>query len=468
MPSQTTLLNEISNRCGRFSIRHVKSAVDVSLSTTRKNLISTKHSLYEDIPIHVSAIPYLHKHPEILSKVWKKVSTNATNIPLPKKAFVHDREGKRHNVTDLLIKSVTRFLERQKELKREFPYQPEPDWYYGNGVVQAVSKVESQRKMIDKLVKLHTPAETPEVPIVVRSTYKPREELVKLIALSQTMIPHHPEPIIPDFYEHLETFNRPDPPLDLTICGDVEPNPGPRTNRGRGRVKKTRNNRGRQGNPRRRQNTNNTNTNNVVHINDIMPFKKFATLTYLDASPFRNAPGASFLVYSMRINDLYDPDPLILTGSISNFKEMMSFYSYYRVLDSSIRWSISNLEAFPLACGIVFSQTNLVGTLPNLAACQNAFENDFATPIRILSAKGGMDKTDFNLKPLSISKLLGVGAQYRADVAYAGAGLATPSIPLWANFIVYAPTGASLTQGYTNNTTLRMRSEFFGRLNNNA
>jgi hypothetical protein len=254
---------------------------------------------------------------------------------------------------------------------------------------------------------------------------------------------------------------------DLTSDGDVEPNPGPRTNRG-GKKAGGRNNRTRRNRPMRRTRNNNNNNANVVHINDIMPYKKVSTLTYLDASPVRNSPGTSFLVYSMRINDLYDPDPLILSGSISNFKEMMSFYSYYRVLTTAIRWSVSNLETFPIAAGIVFSQTNLTGTLPNLAACQNAFENDFATPIRILSAKGGMDKIDINLPPQSISRLLGIGTQYRSDIAYAGAGLATPSIPLWANFIVYAPTGSTLTQGYTNNTTLRMKSEFFGRLNNNS
>jgi hypothetical protein len=258
---------------------------------------------------------------------------------------------------------------------------------------------------------------------------------------------------------------------DLTTCGDIEPNPGPNgrnNNNKRGRRRPVR----RRNRPRR--NNNNTNTtalvrrDNQIHMNTIMPSRRICDMIYLDASPVRNAPGASFLVYAMRINDLYDPDPLILSGSLSNFKEMMAFYSYYRVLTTAIKWSVSNLETFPLACGIVFSQTNLTGTLPNLAACQNAFENDFVVPVRIISAKGGMDRTDFNLNGLQIARLLGVGSQYRSDIAYAGAGLSTPSIPLWANFIVYSPTGASMTNGYTNNTTLYMKSEFFGRVNNQA
>ena len=192
----------------------------------------------------------------------------------------------------------------------------------------------------------------------------------------------------------------------------------------------------------------------MVNDQQIMPARKFATLSYNDGSPVRNAPGTSFLVYSMRINDLNDPDPLILSGSISNFKEMMQFYSYYRVMFATIEWTVVNSENFSLSCGIVFSQTNLTGVISSAADAQNAFENDFVVPLRTLAAKGGIDRTTFRLTRLSIAKLLGVGPQYRADVNYTGLGLATPTSPLWANFIAFAPSGSALANGYTNNTTL--------------
>ena len=52
-----------------------------------------------------------------------------------------------------------------------------------------------------------------------------------------------------------------------------------------------------------------------------------------------------------------------------------------------------------------------------------------------------------------------------AENGYIGNGLATPSIPLWANFIVASPTGTPLNNGYTTTTTLNMYAEFFGRTN---
>lgn len=207
---------------------------------------------------------------------------------------------------------------------------------------------------------------------------------------------------------------------------------------------------------------------NPTYSTSIMPAQKHAKLYYNDNSTVRNNPGGNFLVYSMRINDLYDPDPLVLSGSVSNFKEMMQFYSYYKVHAIDIHWNLINLETFPLTGGIVLSQLNLTGTISSLADAQNALENDFCTDVKTISGKGGLDKTIFRITKFDIHKLLGNRQQYEGDVNYSGQGLATPTIPLWANFIVWAPTGAVLANGYANSTKLQFYSEFYGRTNNRS
>lgn len=207
-------------------------------------------------------------------------------------------------------------------------------------------------------------------------------------------------------------------------------------------------------------------SNSNLYKPTIMPSVKFSQLYYVDGSTVRNNPGSNYLVYSMRINDLYDPDPLLLTGSVSNFKEMMQFYSYYKVDYSSIHWTVVNLEPFPLSCGVVFSQTNLTGVITTQADALNAFENDFASQVRTISSTGGLDRTTFSIPQFSIPNLLGNKQQYEGESNYSGLGLATPSIPLWANFIVWAPTGAALSNGYANSTRLSFYSRFYGKLNN--
>lgn len=224
--------------------------------------------------------------------------------------------------------------------------------------------------------------------------------------------------------------------------------------------------------PRRRNRTgrksNLSNTHNMqlsFTSSSIMPNRKVSVLRYLDGSTVRNSPGLNYLVYSMRINDLYDPDPAILSGSVSNFKELMQFYSSYRVLRVSIIWNVANLETFPISCGIVFSQTNMTGTIPSLADALNAFENDYTVPLRTLTGNSGRPNTSFKTDVLDLATMLGDRSQYKSESNYAGQGLATPTSPLWANFICVSPTGAALGNGYANSTTLFMESEFFGRLN---
>lgn len=248
---------------------------------------------------------------------------------------------------------------------------------------------------------------------------------------------------------------------DLTLDG-IEPNPGPKITNNKRRNRKRR--------PQTPQERYQPTIGPVtsIDVQAIMPARKLAVLKYSDSSTVRNNPGGTFLVYSMRINDLFDPDPLILSGSVSNFKEMMQFYSYYRVLYSRIIWTVVNLETFPITCGIVLSQTNLTGTIATLADAQNAFENDYATRLHLLSGKGGIDRKAVNTPKYSVGHVLGVPAQYHADLAYAGNGIATPAIPLWANFIVYSATGGALANGYANNTMLEFETEFFGRLNNRS
>jgi hypothetical protein len=243
----------------------------------------------------------------------------------------------------------------------------------------------------------------------------------------------------------------------MMMDGDVESNPGPRNNNNKKKVNNKKNRR----RPQRRRGT------NIVPAERsalIMPPRHVASFLFIDGSYIRNNPGNNYLCYSFRINDLYDPDPLILTGSVSGFKEMMQFYNIYRVLSFSATINISNNETFDLLYGAVFSQVNLTSVIASRDDAINALENNYAKGPFILSAVGGVDRGSVSLR-INPAVLLGDRRQYLADSDYSGIGLATPIKPLWLNFIVASPTGAALTNGYTSATKLFFRAEFFGRTN---
>lgn len=196
----------------------------------------------------------------------------------------------------------------------------------------------------------------------------------------------------------------------------------------------------------------------------IMPRHVRRRLRYVDGSYARNNPGNNFLVYSFRINDLYDPDPAILSGSISGFKELMQFYTSYRVLSVDVDITLVNIEAFPLMYGFCFSSTNLTGVISTRDDAINALENNLSTKARILSGKGGIDRTRLR-RHIMIHKIVGDKRTYLADLDYSGQGLATPAKPVWLNFIVASTTGAVLSLGYATTTNLTFDSEFYGLVN---
>lgn len=196
----------------------------------------------------------------------------------------------------------------------------------------------------------------------------------------------------------------------------------------------------------------------------IMPRHIRRSLRYIDQSYVRNNPGNNFLVYSFRINDLYDPDPAILSGSLSGFKELMQFYDSYRVLSVNINLTIINIEAIPIMYGLCFSNQNLTGVIATRDDAINALENHFSTKARILSAKGGIDRATLS-RHVMLHQIVGDKRQYLADIQYIGQGLATPIKPVWMNMIVATTTGAALTNGYATTTNITFDSEFFGLIN---
>lgn len=253
------------------------------------------------------------------------------------------------------------------------------------------------------------------------------------------------------------------PEEDLTIEG-VEPNPGPNNKNKKNNRKRNNNNRKRR--PRKRGNNANNNKDlAIVGTNQtaLMPNSKMVTFRYLDDNGLRNNGGAQFLAYAFRINDLVDIDPLILSGLISGYKEMMQFYTWARVMGVEIDLHITNNENFPVFYGVVFTNINLVGTLSGVNDAKNALESRNGTTVRTLSAKGGMDRDRIVVRR-SLSSIVGSKLQYMTNLDYVNQISTSPTLPIYATFIVYT-YGANLGNGVTTALTFSLRTLCSGSTN---
>jgi len=199
-----------------------------------------------------------------------------------------------------------------------------------------------------------------------------------------------------------------------------------------------------------------------ISKNQITPVRIERSLYYIDENLSRNNVGAQYLVFDYRINDLWDPDPLILSGSVTGFQQQMAFYNLYRVLTVEAQVDISNNENFPVLWGIVYSNQPLVGVASTKLIALSFLENGFSSGAKILSAKGGADRGGVRAKT-PVYEILGNKKEYMADVRYAGQGLASPSLPLYMSLIVVGSSSTNLANGVGVFLKLNFQTEFFGR-----
>lgn len=202
----------------------------------------------------------------------------------------------------------------------------------------------------------------------------------------------------------------------------------------------------------------------VLARSDIMPPKISRIVNYIDPSMLRTSLN-SYNYFRFRANNLFDPDPLILSGQISGFQELATLYREYKVTDVEFEWNVVNRESFPVVIGVVYSTYDLATQVTSPAAALNTIENGFSTRAKILSAAGGMDRFCFKGK-VKLAQLLGNPSQYDGDTDYGALVNAGPVYQLFVNFVVVSTTGASLTLGIVSGLTLRYSSKFFNRQNN--
>lgn len=144
--------------------------------------------------------------------------------------------------------------------------------------------------------------------------------------------------------------------------------------------------------------------------NTITPEYKLSSLHFnsdlLNFTPATNSYGSKVF----KINDLYDPDPSLLTSSIAGFAELARYYYYHLVVKVRVQIIVSNREAFPakVYCGVFNEDPS-----PSLSSAQAVIdlaENPMVTAVREVSAQGGQDKTTLSLTA-NLANVVG-------DVAY--------------------------------------------------
>jgi len=226
---------------------------------------------------------------------------------------------------------------------------------------------------------------------------------------------------------------------------------GRRRRRGRGRARR-RNRRGGGDQPVREQDS--------MGVTTILGPSRTVTLRYQDATEQRFGGANSYYCWAIKMTDVYDPDPLLATGGITGYAEMVAFYNSWIVEEFELEMRVTNRESYPLNVCVIPGPASLVAAITSIALAQDAFERPMAVKPYMLAAQGGMDGVTFKQK-INVGRCLGDLRTYRDSGGYVGNVATSPPNNLYLNVVVIGVAMLAMNSGVFYSARYSYKTRFF-------
>jgi len=191
---------------------------------------------------------------------------------------------------------------------------------------------------------------------------------------------------------------------------------------------------------------------------------KTTWLKYVDGSDQRAFAGFGYGSWLMKLNDVYDPDPLLGTGGITGFAEMSAFYRRWIVQKVRMTAYVCNRETFPLKLAVILSPDPITTNIVSRATALDAMERWGVLGTYELSPQTGMDRIDFDFSVLP-PRVLGDPGIYRNSGLYSGFSNASPAAFLYVNFVLVAPVSiVTIANGVFYSLTVSYKTKFYSSI----
>jgi len=169
------------------------------------------------------------------------------------------------------------------------------------------------------------------------------------------------------------------------------------------------------------------------------PDSMIVDLVYDDATINRSNVGNKFIYWRIRMNSVYDPDPLLLTGNVSGFVEWSALYRRYLVLAFKAEVTMVNEETFPIAINAAPSDIDLTTIIISPTTAVDLGEVPLSIPTKIMSSKGGQDKIKLT-SYVDLAKFTGQKRAYKDSLTYSALVNGNPSTLLYWNYGAFTDT----------------------------
>jgi len=199
----------------------------------------------------------------------------------------------------------------------------------------------------------------------------------------------------------------------------------------------------------------------ILGMQPVLGPSRTTVLTYVDGSDVRQFPAQNYGVWSIKMNDVYDPDPLLGTGGITGYAELIAFYSTWLVSACQIQATfVSNEPTIAVKVALVFTPLAITASLTSKALCLDAIERWGCAWSTELGETTGMSRAVMPRIVCIPERVVGDNAYYHAGT-YNGATTSSPSSTVYANFILTCASAAALTNGVNYLGKYSYRVKFF-------
>lgn len=183
------------------------------------------------------------------------------------------------------------------------------------------------------------------------------------------------------------------------------------------------------------------------------------TLKYIDELVAKTNAGLPYIYWRIKMNDLYDPNPLILSGLISGFIELTNIYNRYLVLDFMVKITVVNNETFPVLITVAPTDVDQAAIITSAGAAASMGEYPRAIT-RLLGGTNGQNRAVINFK-VHLPTFVGQPGAYTDSLQYSGLPSSSPLVNTFFN--VSASASSNFTTGVTQHAQYYFRCKFSQR-----
>jgi len=395
---------------------------------------------------------YDQAHPEMLSKVYRSIIDQRDDRSLPVKKII---KKWKQMIFDFIFRPTATYTVQYTPEKTIEPFIIKDVKVTDREILRFNLRGMPQRRILKYLDSLGRKAQRQQNSAMKKNTTV--RTIYKVGSRQWSHLPAVPRPKSNDLganaYFGLMRIEYASPPADLTVDGDVEPNPGPRRKNVR---------------PKNQQNNNNKKGRRVKRPTQIanrprqnvQKQKQIVDLEYVEAITDYNNSGGPIVSGEYRFTDIFDIDPLILSRSVQFAQYLFDIYTYAKVLSVRVHYTFDNLEQHSLDIFTFHSTLPLTSSLGSRGQLESLAATALCIGHSTMSEQYGK-RSQLNINfNLNSGRVLGNPQEFRALDDFSCTSSSGPSRPLYTSWAAFSSAG-TISTGFSMRANITLRVLFY-------